>query len=74
MTDTTQSRAKWGSRIGLILVEADTVVYSKKDRPMPLVLFQMAKAFVTGQPPKVADLRELGRDELTAPRKNPDLR
>jgi len=26
-------------RIALILVEADTVVYSKKDRPMPMVLF-----------------------------------
>ena len=31
-------------RIGLILVEADTVHYSKKDRTTPMVLFQMAKA------------------------------
>ena len=61
-------------RIALILVEADTVVYSKKDRPMPAVLFQMAKAFVTGEPPKVADLRELSRDELTAPRTREELR
>src|SRR6478672_10116345 len=29
-------------RIALILVEADSVVYSKKDRPMPVVLFQIA--------------------------------
>src|ERR1044071_2187473 len=61
-------------RIALILVEADTVVYSKKDRPMPMVLFQMAKALITGQPPKVADLRELGRSELMAPRENSELR
>ena len=51
-------------RIALILVEADSVVYSKKDRPMPLVLFQVAKAMLTREPPKVADLRELGADEL----------
>ena len=51
-------------RIALIIVEADTVVYSKNDRPMPLVLFQMAKSLVTGEPPKVADPREIGREEL----------
>jgi general stress protein 26 len=61
-------------RIALILVEADTVVYSKKDRPMPVVLFQIAKAMITGVPPKVADLRELNRDELTAPRTREELR
>ena len=61
-------------RIALILVEADTVVYSKKDRPMPVVLFQIAKSMITGQPPKVADLRELSRDELTAPRTREELR
>ena len=61
-------------RIALILVEADTVVYSKKDRPMPVVLFQIAKSMITGQPPKVADLRELNRDELTAPRTREELR
>src|SRR6476469_2216970 len=48
-------------RIALILVEADTVVYSKKDRPMPVVLFQIAKSMITGEPPKIADLRELNR-------------
>jgi general stress protein 26 len=51
-------------RIALILVEADSVTYSKNDRPMPLVLFQVVKAMITGDPPKVADLRELGRNEL----------
>ena len=61
-------------RIGLILVEADTVHYSKKDRTTPMVLFQMAKAMLTGEPPKVADLREIGPDELKQPKKPADLR
>ncbi|HEY5060608.1 MAG TPA: pyridoxamine 5'-phosphate oxidase family protein, partial [Gemmatimonadaceae bacterium] len=61
-------------RIGLILVEADTVHYSKKDRTTPMVLFQMAKAMITGEPPKVADLREIGREELKKPKKPADLR
>jgi general stress protein 26 len=56
-------------RIALILVEAETVVYSKNNRSMPLALFQVVKGMVTGEPPKVADLREIGADELRkAPR------
>jgi general stress protein 26 len=51
-------------RIALILVEADSVVYSKKDRPMPAVLFQIVKAMVTGSAPKVADVRRLDGEEL----------
>jgi general stress protein 26 len=61
-------------RIGLILVEADSVTYSKSDRPTPLVLFQVVKAMITGEPPKVANLRELNRSELEAPRAREDLR
>jgi general stress protein 26 len=51
-------------RIALVLIEAHTVVYSKKDRPMPLVLFEIAKGIVTGQQPKVADLRSLSESEI----------
>jgi general stress protein 26 len=51
-------------RIALILVEADSVVYSKNNRSMPLALFQVVRGMVTGEPPKVADLRELDADEL----------
>lgn len=51
-------------RIVLVLVEADSVVYSKSDRPIPLALFQLVKGMITGQPPKVADLREIDADEL----------
>lgn len=51
-------------RIVLILVEADSVVYSKNNRAMPLALFRVVKGMITGEPPKVADLREIGADEL----------
>jgi general stress protein 26 len=61
-------------RIALILVEAESVMYSKSDRPMPLALFQIARAAVTGKPPKVADMRELSRDELRKPLEGPNLR
>jgi general stress protein 26 len=51
-------------RIVLILVEAQSVTYAKKDRPGPLVLFNVVKGMITGQPPKVSDLRELGEAEI----------
>jgi general stress protein 26 len=51
-------------RITLILVEAHSVTYSKKDKIAPLVLFELAKAMVTGSPPKVADIRSLDEKEL----------
>lgn len=51
-------------RIALILVEAHSVTYSKQDRPMPFVLFELAKAFITRTPPKVADLREIDEKEI----------
>ena len=51
-------------RIALVLVAAHSVTYSKKDRPAPLVLFNIVKAMITGEPPKVADLRELSEREL----------
>ena len=51
-------------RITLLLVEAHTVTYSKKDRRTPLVLFEIARAMVTGSPPKVADQHTLDEKEL----------
>src|SRR3954451_11389106 len=62
-------------RIALILVTAESVTYSKQDRPTPVVLFNLVKAMITGEPPKVADLREVSADELRkAPKLQPDLR
>ena len=60
-------------RIALVLVEAHSVTYSKKDRPAPLVLFEIVKGMVTGSPPKVADLRELGEREIQQAAR-PDMR
>jgi general stress protein 26 len=51
-------------RIALVLIEAQSVMYSKQDRPMPLVLFEIAKGIVTGQQPNVSDLRSLDEDEI----------
>lgn len=51
-------------RIALVLIEAHSVMYSKKDRPTAVVLFNLARGMITGQPPKVADLRELNEREI----------
>ena len=51
-------------RLALILVEAHSVVYEKTDRPQPLVLFEVARAMVTGSPPNVSDLRHVDEGEL----------
>jgi general stress protein 26 len=62
-------------RIALILVTAESVTYSKNDRPMPLVLFSVAKAMITGTPPKLGDVREISGDELrSAAARGKDLR
>lgn len=51
-------------RITLILVEAHSVTYLKQDRPTPVVLFEIARGIVTGEPPKTGDLRHLEAAEL----------
>jgi general stress protein 26 len=57
-------------RIALILVEADSVVYSKNDRPMPLVLFQAVKNRVTKGSADLPEPRQVSRDELDRQRPN----
>ena len=52
-------------RLALILVSAESVTYLKTNRPRPVVLFEVVKGIVTGQPPKTGDLRQLGERELT---------
>ena len=51
-------------RIALILVEAESVTYLKVNKPKPVVLFEVAKGIVTGQPPKVGSLRTVTEREL----------
>ena len=51
-------------RIAIVLVEAHSVTYSKQNRPTPVLLFELAKGMITGSPPNVSDLRELGEHEI----------
>lgn len=51
-------------RLALILVEADSVVYMKQDKPTPVVLFEVAKGMVTGSRPDIGKVRELSGSEL----------
>jgi general stress protein 26 len=51
-------------RIALILVEAESVVYSKNNRRTPLALFQAVKGIITSEPPQPVPVREIQRDQL----------
>ena len=51
-------------RLALVLVDVHSVVYLKVDKPMPVVLFEVAKGMVTGTPPKVGKQRELTGAEV----------
>lgn len=51
-------------RLALILVDADSVVYMKQDKPMPAVLFEIAKGMVTGERPDVGKVRKLSGREI----------
>ena len=51
-------------RIALILVDAESVTYMKVTKPKPVVLFEVARAMVTGSPPKVGNIRHVTEREL----------
>jgi general stress protein 26 len=51
-------------RIALILVDAQSVTYMKVTKPRPVVLFEVAKAMVTGSPPDVGSVRNVTEREL----------
>ena len=51
-------------RLALIMVEAHSVIYTKNDKPRPVVLFEVLKAMVTGSVPDVGEERRLGAREL----------
>jgi hypothetical protein len=46
-------------RFALILVDADTVIYMKREKSKPMVLFEVAKAMVKGSKPDVGETRKL---------------
>jgi general stress protein 26 len=51
-------------RLALILVEVHSVTYLKVDKPRPVVLFEVAKAMVTGTPPNLGEQRTVSESEL----------
>lgn len=51
-------------RLALVLVEAHSVEYMVTTKPRPVVLFEVARAMVTGNPPNVGKQRHLNEREL----------
>src|SRR5688572_8946097 len=51
-------------RLALILVDVESVIYLKVDKPRPVVLFEVAKAMLTGSPPDVGAQREVSGEEI----------
>ncbi len=51
-------------RLALILVDVESVSYLKVDKPRPVVLFEVAKAMVTGTPPDVGVERQVSGEEI----------
>ena len=46
-------------RLALVLVDADSVVYMRREKPKPVVLFEVAKGMVTGSRPEIGETRRL---------------
>jgi general stress protein 26 len=54
-------------RMALIAVDAETVVYTKKEKSTPVVLFEMARGMITGNPPDdTYSVRQVSGSELRA--------
>ena len=54
-------------RLALVLVEAHSVEYLVTTKSRPVVLYEVAKAMITGTPPKVGEQRTLTERELHTP-------
>lgn len=51
-------------RLALILVDAESVIFMKQDKPTPVVLFELARGIATGKRPELGKVRELSGSEL----------
>jgi general stress protein 26 len=51
-------------RLALVLVDVQSVVYLKVNKPSPVVLFEVAKGMLTGTPAKVGAQRQLSGEEI----------
>lgn len=56
-------------RIALIEVTPHSAAYLKLDRPAPFVMLSVLKGIVTGEPPKVGEVGQLGESELARERR-----
>ncbi len=55
-------------RLVLIEVEAHEATFLKSNQPRAVQLFKVAKALISGEPPKIGDMRHVGKKELEARR------
>ena len=51
-------------RLALLLIEVKSAIYGKRNKPKPLVLFELAKGMVTGTRPDVSDVRSVTEREM----------
>ncbi|MGI8546285.1 MAG: pyridoxamine 5'-phosphate oxidase family protein [Gemmatimonadaceae bacterium] len=51
-------------RIGLIMVDADSVEYMVVNKPRPVVLFEVAKGMLTGKRPNIGEENRISGGEL----------
>ena len=68
--DETRDGSASDPRIALILVEAQSVHYFKSTKSRPMALFEMVKARVTGDAPKLGEERTLGTREIGKAQRN----
>ena len=57
--DETRDGGPEDPRLALVLVDADSVVYMRREKPKPVVLFEVAKGMVTGSRPEIGETRRL---------------
>ncbi len=50
-----------------MLIDADTVIYLKQDKPKPLVLFEVVKGMITGRTADIAEPRRLDLGSEASP-------
>lgn len=53
-------------RYALLLVDVASAIYGKRNKPRPLVLFEVVKGMVTGKAPEVQDVVEVTGKEIEA--------
>ena len=51
-------------RIAVLSVDTHSVTYMKVDKPKPMVLYELAKGYVTGKQPAIGEPKELNERDL----------